>query len=161
MTFFLRDKDKSFHARLLKIEIIKSKHGFKEQHMCIDHNWTARFDEHSRSRVPLQFRRLWFNSWCFEFDRNSGPCTDCHGDDYKLTCKIVENPIDKNMTLNNSICVYIILGLLLLANAAEANFLCRFFVGGVTTGVTSLAGSPLLASAATGVVSSLADEICG
>uniref|UniRef100_A0A8W8NKR9 Uncharacterized protein n=1 Tax=Magallana gigas TaxID=29159 RepID=A0A8W8NKR9_MAGGI len=65
------------------------------------------------------------------------------------------------MALNNSICVYIILGLLLLANAAEANFFCRFFVGGVTTGVTSLAGSPLLASAATGVVSSLADTICG
>lgn len=43
----------------------------------------------------------------------------------------------------------------------SANFFCRFFVGGVTTGVTSLAGSPLLASAATGVVSSLADRICG
>lgn len=38
-------------SRLLKIEIIKSKHGFEEQPMCIDHNWTARFDEHSRRSV--------------------------------------------------------------------------------------------------------------
>uniref|UniRef100_K1QTC6 Uncharacterized protein n=1 Tax=Magallana gigas TaxID=29159 RepID=K1QTC6_MAGGI len=64
------------------------------------------------------------------------------------------------MALKNSICVLIIIGLLVLTNAAEANFLCRFLIGGVTTGVTSLAGSPLLASAATGVVSSLADKIC-
>lgn len=43
----------------------------------------------------------------------------------------------------------------------SAGFLCQFFVGGVTAGVTSLAGSPLLATTATGVVSSLADKICG
>lgn len=43
----------------------------------------------------------------------------------------------------------------------SANFLCRFMVGGVTAGVTSIAGSPLLASAATGAVSSIADKICG
>lgn len=65
------------------------------------------------------------------------------------------------MSLNNSISVLIILGLLLLTNAAEAGFLCRFFVGGITAGVTSIAGSPLLATTATGVVYSLADKICG
>lgn len=43
----------------------------------------------------------------------------------------------------------------------SAGFLCQFFVGGVTAGVTNIAGSPLLATTAAWVVSSLADKICG
>lgn len=39
------------NSRLLKIKRIKSKHGSEEQHMCIDYNWTARFDERSRRSV--------------------------------------------------------------------------------------------------------------
>lgn len=65
------------------------------------------------------------------------------------------------MALNNSICVLIIIGLLVLTNTAEAGFLCNFVVYGLTAGVSSLTGIPGLAPTATGMVSKYVDEICG